>query len=176
MTYKVRIDMAGRRYGCLMGVAFSHKSRSGHAHWVFECDCGGRVTAAGSNVRKGNTTSCGCAHREISAARLTVHGHRAARHHGPTYRAWQIMNDSCANPRGPGWSRCGATGVKVCAAWRSDFARFVQDMGERPAGAVLGRLSPDDDFRPQTCFWSPARTRSERASKPLLSQGIPSQG
>lgn len=164
MAYKVRIDMTGVRYGRLLGVAFSHRSRHGHAYWLFRCDCGREATIAGGNVRAGNTTSCGCLHREISALRLTVHGHRAGRRQGPTYRAWQAMNDSCTNPRSPGWGRCGAKGAGVCAAWRSDYPRFLLDMGERPAGAVLARLSPWDDFDPQTCFWSARSSKSEGLS------------
>jgi hypothetical protein len=160
---KLRIDMTGVRAGRLVGVAFSHKSRSGHAHWLFACDCGAETVADGASVRSGNTTSCGCLHREISAARLTVHGRRAGKRHDATYRAWQVMNDHCANPASSGWKRCGGRGVQVCRAWRTDFERFLADMGERPVGAILTRTDPRADFAPGACRWAPLRSRSERA-------------
>ena len=163
MAYKLRIDMTGVRYGRLVGTAYSHRSRSGHSHWLFACDCGGRLIANGANVRAGNTTSCGCAHREISAARLHVHGRRTAKRHDATYRAWQAMNDSCSNPASPKYDRCGARGVAVCAAWKSDFTAFVADMGERPHNAILSREDEDGDFSRSNCAWILARRREDRA-------------
>ena len=163
MAYKALIDMTGVRQGRLVGLAFAHRSRSGHAHWLFACDCGAEVVANGANVRSGNTTSCGCAHREISAARLLVHGRRAAKRHDATYRAWQAMNADCTNPDSSGYERCGGRGVSVCAAWRTDFQRFLDDMGERPRRAILSRADVGADFTPANCVWAPVRSRGARA-------------
>ena len=164
MSYKILIDMAGDRHGRLVGLAYSHRSRSGHAHWLFACDCGAQVVVNGANVRAGNTTSCGCAHREISAARLLVHGRRAARRHDATYRAWQTMNADCTNPEASGYDRCGRRGVRVCPVWRGDFPRFLEDLGERPNGTVLCRSDESADFAPANCMWAPARSREARAA------------
>ena len=164
MPRKTRIDMTGRRYGRLVGISFSHANRSGRAQWLFACDCGSETVTDGGNVRAGNTASCGCLHREISAARLTTHGHRAAKRHDPTYRAWQLINDSCTNPLSGGWKHCGARGVAVCQRWRSDFETFLADMGERPVGYILTRRIGDADFTPANCHWTRNRTRAERAA------------
>ena len=160
---KMRIDMTGLRFGRLVCLSFSHRSRSGHAQWLFACDCGAETIADGGNVRAGSTASCGCMHREICAARLTTHGHRAAKRHGPTYRAWQLMNDSCANPRSGGWKHCGGRGITVTPHWRSDFTAFLQNMGERPVGAILARLDTETHFTPANCQWVEGSSRAERA-------------
>lgn len=164
MGRKLRIDMTGQRHGRLVALRFAHRDRSGHAHWLFRCDCGREVVAHGGNVRQGNSSSCGCLHREISAARLTSHGHRVGRRHDATYRAWQRMNDSCANPASPGWARCGARGIGAAARWRGDYPAFLADMGERPAGTVLARIDARRDFMPGNCRWEP---RPVRARTPL---------
>ena len=168
MSYRILIDMTGVRQGRLVGLAFSHRSRSGHAHWLFACDCGTEVVVNGSAVRAGNTTSCGCAHREISAARLLVHGRRASKRHDATYRAWQAMNADCKNPNASGYDRCGARGVGVWAAWRGDFQQFLQDLGERPDNAILARADDGADFMPTNCFWAQARSRKARAASGWL--------
>ena len=85
---KVRIDMVGVRHGRLVGLSFV-ESGPQHAHWRFQRDCGVIAIADGAAVGAGQTMSCGCLHCEISAARLTVNGHRAGKRHGPTYPAWQ---------------------------------------------------------------------------------------
>ncbi len=157
--------MEGRRYGRLVGVAYSHTSPGGRAYWHFDCDCGGTLIADGCNVRAGNTASCGCLHREICAERLTVHGHRARKYHGPTYRSWQLLHDGARTPASSAWVSIGALGLTPCSAWASSFERFLHDMGERPAGTGLVRIDPSRGFEPGNCRWSPIDDRSVRASK-----------
>lgn len=144
--------MTEMRYGRLVEISFAHKSRSGHAHWLFACDCGNDVVAAGKNVRAGSIASCGCLHREISAARLTEHGHRARERHRATYRAWQHMkvehNRSAISP-----------------LWCEDYARFLADMGERPLNTRLTRMDALAPFGPGNCRWSCVASRSGRAAQ-----------
>lgn len=154
--------MAGVRYGRLVGLRYAGR-RGSHAHWHFQCDCGEQTIASGAAVRAGKTASCGCLHREISAARLTVHGRRARKRHDATYRAWQEINVYCTHDGSPRFRDFGARGVTVAAAWRDDFEAFLADMGERPAGAILARLDERGDFSPGNCQWIAARPRSERA-------------
>lgn len=160
---KIRIEMTGQRFGRLYALAFSHLSPCGHAMWLFRCDCGKETIANGSNVRRGVTQSCGCLHRECSAMRLITHGHRAAGRHGPSYRAWQTMNDICSNPASPNYPRFGGLGITVCAEWKADYSRFLAEMGERPHGTVLSRIKPDGGFVAGNCQWIARKNRSERA-------------
>ncbi|MGI3899149.1 MAG: hypothetical protein ACRYGP_11720 [Janthinobacterium lividum] len=165
MSRRVLIDMTGVRHGRLVGIALSHRGPCGHAHWHFVCDCGTLVTVDASRVRSGNTTSCGCRHREISAARLTVHGHRAARRHDGTYRAWQAMKDGCNNPASPKFESAGQCGISICPDWLNDYERFLADMGRRPPGTTLERLDADRDYGKANCIWRATDTRATRALK-----------
>ncbi len=162
MARKIRIDMTGQRFGRLVGIGYAH-SQGSHAHWLFACDCGAETVADGTSVRAGTTASCGCLHREISAARLTKHGYRAKKYHGPTYRAWQEINTFCTNPRSARYRDFGSRGIAVCPAWSTDFEVFLSDMGERPRGQILVRRDFDGDFNPANCHWAPVRSRSQRA-------------
>lgn len=160
MGRRVRIDMTGERYGRLVAIDWDHRDSSGHAHWRFACDCGGETVAHGGNVRAGRTTSCGCVHREMSAARLTVHGARASRRHPATYRAWQQMN---AEERTDRRGCAGASDSVVPASWRADYTVFLADMGERPAGTKLVRADAARGFSADNCRWAPVADRGARA-------------
>lgn len=162
MARKVRIDMTGLRFGRLVGIDFSHR-KGNHAHWLFQCDCGNETIADGTAVRAGNTQSCGCLHREVSADRLLRHGRRAGKRHDATYRAWQEINTVCSNPASPRYRDFGAVGIDVCPAWKGDFGQFLADMGERPAGTILTRIYRLADFEPSNCRWIRLHTRSRRA-------------
>ena len=141
--------MAGQRYGRLVALSYEDHDRSGHALWRFACDCGSEVIAIGKNVRTGATSSCGCLHREISAARLLEHGHRAAKRHGATYRAWQQMRQMRA--------------AKICDRWAS-FESFFEDLGERPPATKLIRFDVLLAFGPANCRWAAAENRGTRAA------------
>ncbi len=163
MARKIRIEMTGLRFGRLVGIDYSHRNANGHAHWLFSCDCGNEIVSCGSAVRAGKTTSCGCLHREISAARLLKHGRRARKRHDPTYRAWQAINDACGNAASPKYACCGALGIAVSPSWRGDFEAFLADMGERPVNTILDRIDRALDFRSGNCRWVAAASRSHRA-------------
>ena len=162
MARRERIDMVGVRYGRLVGLAFVETGRP-HAHWLFQCDCGATTIADGAAVRFGKTASCGCLHREVCAARLTRHGHRAAKRHDATYRAWQQIKDYCNNPDTPRFRDFGAKGIRVDPRWASDYEAFLADMGERPAGTILDRQDQAGHFSADNCRWTPVRPRSVRA-------------
>lgn len=47
----------------------------------------------------------------------------------------------------------GKRGIAVCERWRT-FANFLADMGERPLGFELDRVSPLGDYEPANCQWT----------------------
>ena len=64
-----KIEMIGRRFGRLVVVKDAEPTIRGKTlRYVAKCDCGGRITVRGNNIRNGNTRSCGCI--EIKPPRL----------------------------------------------------------------------------------------------------------
>lgn len=56
---RTRTDETGNRYGSLVVLSF-HSRRGPHAMWLCQCDCGNKAVVYGTNLRTGNSTSCGC--------------------------------------------------------------------------------------------------------------------
>lgn len=49
-------DLTGKRFGKLVVLEYA-----GSGKWKCKCDCGKETTVISSNLKKGHTTSCGCA-------------------------------------------------------------------------------------------------------------------
>jgi hypothetical protein len=157
-------DLKRRRFGKLEVVELAEKSRNGTAKWRCKCDCG-TVKVLFSTVLNAGQESCGCVARADASVLHTKHGARKAG--TPTYTSWKSMIGRCGNPNNPDYHRYGGRGIVVCERWK-EFANFLADMGERPAGKTLDRYPNNDgDYEPGNCRWATpaeqARNRSKKA-------------
>lgn len=59
-TLKPKVGVSGQRFGRLTATEPAGRAASGHARWLFACECGRSAVLLLTNVRTGNTTSCGC--------------------------------------------------------------------------------------------------------------------
>ncbi len=55
-------DMTGQTFGRLSVLSFAGVDKRNLAHWNCVCSCGKTCVVGGPELRRGRTTSCGCAH------------------------------------------------------------------------------------------------------------------
>lgn len=155
------VEMIGQHFGRLVVLERIYDG-SRILRYLARCDCGKEIAAFGTNLRRGNTKSCGCLMRELAARSHTKHGD--TRHNGittPEYRSWWAMISRCENPNVIGFQNYGGRGICICERWRQSYSAFLEDMGRKPTRQhTLDRIQNDDGYFPSNCRWA---TKSEQA-------------
>jgi hypothetical protein len=176
-------EMLGQQFGRLRVIEFARKDKHNKAVFYCACDCGKEVVVCGTNLRSGNSQSCGCLKRERSAenGRKSAgvlsphfkHGHsgNAAIPNSPTYMSWKAIKQRCLDPKSKSWSEYGGANppVKICDRWLDQehgFENFLADLGERLPRTTLGRFGDIGDYQPGNVAWQTAAEQvAERQKK-----------
>jgi hypothetical protein len=167
-------DLTGRQFGRL-----TVKTRvprvpgaQGQAQWLCLCDpalggCGTTTMTGSGSLRSGATQSCGCLHRERTAAANSARGNagglaprtrktesgKTRKARPRAYTSWTNMIRRCTHENDPRWPEWGGRGITIDPRWMS-FPDFLADMGERPLGMSLERKDNNKNYCKENCVWA----------------------
>jgi hypothetical protein len=160
-------DLLGMRFGKLI-VTGRAQTLCKRARWDCLCDCGAATTTLAKYLLCGDTTSCGCRKREALVESRIVHSNAGSL----TYWVWGSMVQRCSNPKNKAYKDYGGRGIKVCDRWR-EFAKFFEDMGEKPDDMTLDRKDNDGDYTLHNCRWSSATEQNNNRRNSIYIDGVP---
>lgn len=143
---QLRINLTGQKFGKLKVLKYVNRNKYGDSIWLCLCDCGQQKTISNSDLKTGNTKSCGCFR--------VKHGHSINNDLSQTYIAWAHMKQRCNNKKDPTYLNYGNRGITVCKRWFI-FENFLKDMGEPPTkNHSLDRVNNNGNYCKNNCRWA----------------------
>lgn len=132
---------------------------------LFLCSCGKEFVSSISEVKVGDTKSCGCIRSKIVRDRMTKHGMK----HTPEYHAWVEMRQRCNNKNNKRYGRYGGRGIVVSPEWDNSFEAFFTDMGKRPSDKhTLERSDNDGRYCKSNCKWALNKEQANNRSNNII--------
>lgn len=150
-------DAVGHTYGRLT-VLKSLGVRNKKQIVISQCSCGNLFEAPLSNLRSGNSLSCGCLRKEVTSRRVTTHGYR----HTRLYRVYTAMLQRCTNPNDRSYFRYGGRGIQVCPQWLLSINSFMEwALATNYSDELeLDRKDVNGSYSPENCQWATETTQS----------------
>ena len=156
------VDLTGQQYGRWLVQAKATQRLYGKPAWECLCECGTAKVVAGSVLRMGESTSCGCYQKELAAKNLGDAVRKHGQHNTPEYYRWLSLKARCTNPNNPRYADYGGRGITVCQRWADSFEVFIADVGERPTPEhSIDRIDNDKGYEVTNVRWA---TKQEQAN------------
>lgn len=154
----VKINLAGQRFGKLTVIEFLCRLNL-HSMFKCVCDCGNETIVTSNNLRRGHTTSCGCASSRHRLGDKTS-THRLRNH--PLYSIWTSMRNRCYWDKHHRSKNYKLRGIIVCEEWKNDFVSFYNWSIENGwvKGLSIDRINNDGNYCPSNCRWATVKEQS----------------
>lgn len=149
------IDLSNKTFGRLTVIERA-PNKGKYTMWKCVCNCPNKTICIvrGELLKRGETQSCGCLHKESLAKMATKHGMR----HTKIYAVWVVMRDRCYNSNNKDYADYGGRGITVYPSWKDNIEPFYEYVSKLPhfeeKGYSLERIDNNRNYEPGNVKWA----------------------
>lgn len=166
------IDLTGKRFGKLIVLKriedYVFNSGRKERQWLCKCDCGNEINVIGTNLKRGNTKSCGCYRIDVTKELHTKHNLSNSKF----MNTLKGMKSRCYNPKDKRYNNYGGRGITICDEWLCEdglinFYNWL--INNRYAeNLTIDRIDSNKGYYPDNCRWVDMKTQQNNRTNNRL--------
>ena len=162
---KRNFNLTGKRFGRLIVIKSVH-IKGIVKKWLCICDCGKEALVRGHDLVSGNTSSCGCLHREQLIQNNKINKTTHGLTHTRLYRIWGGMRRRCYETSNKDYCRYGKRGITVSKEWMHDFQSFYDwaMLNGYEDNLTIDRINNEGNYKASNCKWATVKEQNNNRS------------
>jgi hypothetical protein len=152
--------MIGKKFGKLTVGSLLDERKHGQKVYACICECGNTTIVLGANLRKGNSTSCGCSRKATCSIRMSGLNLRHGETKTKLWKTWRGIVERTTCTTSSHYARYGGRGIGIHPEWLV-YEKFAFYVGQPPTEKhSIDRINNNKGYEPGNVRWATAKEQA----------------